>query len=249
MLVPSAGLAWALLAIYAWQFWHYQKQNTGIVALAASSHLVPPLRRGERRAMRSAGTAGVVGLLAHPGLLGFGVRLPVAALWTPALALFVASTSYGLALLAHRPGPARPASFSALYVASLLFWAPMFVFRSPYAAVGGMTVAHGFQYLVLAGLVMAGHGRGRWARTGLALNAALVGGALLSWASHLHASPVPLRVLFGAYVGVLMAHFVVDAGLWRLRDPAARRFLEARVPSLLPAKAVPVADGSAGGLP
>jgi hypothetical protein len=31
-----------------------------------------------------------------------------------------------------------------------------------------------------------------------------------------------------------MAHFVIDAGLWRLRDPFPRAFLASRVPSLVP---------------
>jgi hypothetical protein len=50
----------------------------------------------------------------------------------------------------------RPIGFMAIYVASLVFSLPIFVFRSPYAAVGGMTIAHGFQYLVLIGLIGAG---------------------------------------------------------------------------------------------
>jgi hypothetical protein len=32
-----------------------------------------------------------------------------------------------------------------------------------------------------------------------------------------------------------MAHFVIDASLWRLRDPFPRAFLAARVPGLVPA--------------
>jgi hypothetical protein len=40
-------------------------------------------------------------------------------------------------------------------------------------------------------------------------------------------------VLYGMYLGVVMAHFVTDAGLWRLRDPFPRRFLASRVPYLL----------------
>jgi hypothetical protein len=31
-----------------------------------------------------------------------------------------------------------------------------------------------------------------------------------------------------------MAHFVIDAGLWRLREPFARSFLAERVPYLVP---------------
>ena len=67
-------------------------------------------------------------------------------------------------------------------------------FRSPYAAVGGMTIAHGFQYLLLVGLVAAGNRRGtsRWLRLAVFANLALVGGALLSGASHLHGFPLTL---------------------------------------------------------
>jgi hypothetical protein len=125
---------------------------------------------------------------------------------------------------------------------------PILLFRSPYAAVGGMTIAHGLQYLLLVGLVTGGRGpaSSRLLRVALGLNVALVGGVLLSWASHLHASTPPLRVLFGAYVGAVMAHFVVDGSLWRMRDLSARRFLAARVPYLLPGETVSVADRSAG---
>ena len=44
--------------------------------------------------------------------------------------------------------------------------------------------------------------------------------------------------MFGAYLGAVMAHFVIDAGLWRLRDPFPRAFLAERVPYLVPARAV-----------
>lgn len=45
----------------------------------------------------------------------------------------------------------------------------------------------------------------------------------------------PGRLLFGGYLGAVMAHFVVDAGLWRLRDRFPRAFLADRVPYLVPA--------------
>jgi hypothetical protein len=65
-------------------------------------------------------------------------------------------------------------------------------------------------------------------------NVALAGGAVLGTASHLHGAAPVGRLLFGAYLGAVMAHFVVDAGLWRLRDPFPRAFLASRVPSLVP---------------
>jgi hypothetical protein len=145
---------------------------------------------------------------------------------------------------AHRPRTDRPAGFCAIYLLSLLFSLPIFVFASPYAAVGGMTIAHGSQYLLLVGLVAAsGTSRGakRVLPMGVLCNVALVGGALLSSTSHLHGSPAAFRLLFGVYLGAVMAHFVVDAGLWRMRDPFPRQFLARHLPYLVPAS---VADRS-----
>ena len=77
----------------------------------------------------------------------------------------------------------------------------------------------------------------------LLANVALVGGAVLNAASHLHGAAWAGRLAFGAYLGAVMAHFVIDANLWRLRDPFPRAFVASRVPGLLPARAS-VPDGS-----
>lgn len=139
------------------------------------------------------------------------------------------------ALLARRPAAQRPAGYSVMYLMALLFSLPVFVFASSYAAVGGMTAAHGMQYLLLVGLVAAGSGN-RLARLAVLCNVALLGGAALERASHLHGAASAERLLFGAYLGAVMAHFVIDAGLWRLRDPFPRAFLARHVPSLVPSE-------------
>lgn len=246
VMISPARMAVVLLGVFAWQFWHYQRQNLGMVALVTSSHRIASLTRDERRALMGAGAAGVVGLVAHPQLLGLNVHLPPQPMWGIAGVSFAASTAYGLTLLGRRSRPDRSYAFSTLYVLSLLFWAPMFMFRSPYAAVGGMTIAHGFQYLLMVGLVLAGprSNSSRVVWLGMGLNLALLTGALLSWASHLHSSPAPLRAFFGGYVGVLMTHFVMDRPLRRLRDPAVRALLATRVPYLIPGRDVPVPGGS-----
>lgn len=250
VLISPSSMAKVLLAVFAWQFWHYQRQNLGMVALVTSCHRLPSLNRKERGAIMGAGAAGVLGLVAHPQLLGLNLHLSVQPVWAIAGVSFAGSTCYGLILLVRRSRLDRPYAFSALYVLSLLFWAPMFMFGSSYAAVGGMTIAHGFQYLLMVGLVLAGRpsSSSRMVGAGAALNMALVAGALLSSASHLHGSPAPLRDLFGAYVGVLMVHFVMDRRLWRLRDPTVRRFLASRIPYLIPARDVPVSGGSSAGI-
>lgn len=233
-LSPST-MAWLLLPYFAWQFFHFQKQNLGMVALAASSHGVTSLSRGERRALIASGVAGIIGLVAHPGLLQFGILYRIHWLSGAASLLFVLTVGAGLAALARRPLQDRPAGFTAIYILSLVFSLPIFIFESPYAAVGGMTIAHGFQYLLLMGLVAAGTSpkSSRVLPIAALCNIALVGGIALSGASHLHSSAPAERLLFGAYLGVVMSHFVIDAGFWRMRDPFPRQFMARNLPYLV----------------
>ncbi len=245
--VPPATLAWGLLPYYAWQFFHFQKQNLGLAALAASSQRAASLRPAERRAIMTAGYAGIAGLVAHPGLLQLRISAPgLTGLYPAAATLFAGAVGAGLAAAARRPEGDRSLGFLVVYLISLGFFLPVFAFRSPYAAVGGMTIAHGLQYLLLLGLVAAGRreASGRALRLAVLANIALAGGAALAAASHLHGAVAAAgRLAFGAYLGAVMAHFVIDASLWRLRDPFPRAFLAARVPGLLAGRSA-AADGS-----
>ncbi len=245
-LVSPAALTWCLLPYYGWQFFHFQKQNLGLAALAASSLRAGSLRPAERRAIMTAGGAGIAGLAAHPGLLQLRAGLPVGWLYPAAAAVFTAAVAAGVAAVLRRPRRPGAGRFRVVYLISLGFFVPVFACRSPYAAVGGMTIAHGLQYLLLLGVVAAGNARspGRALRLAALANIALAGGLALSAASHLHGAGPAGRLAFGAYLGAVMAHFVIDAGLWRLRDRFPRAFLAARVPGLLPPARTPVADRS-----
>lgn len=235
-IVPPRTFAWLLLPYFGWQLLHFQKQNLGMAALAATSRGITGLRPVERRALTAAGLAGIPALLARPSALQLRIDPGLTWLRPVALALFLGAVTAGLVTLARRPRLDRPSGFCVVYVTSLCFAAPVFAFRSPYAAVGGITIAHGLQYLVLVGLVAAGRrgGRSRLLRLAVLCNVALIGGVALNAASHLHSGNAAARAVFGAYLGAVMAHFVVDAGLWRLRDPFPRRFLSVNVPYLVP---------------
>jgi hypothetical protein len=240
MVLPAADVAWLLLPFFGWQFFHFTKQNLGVAALAAASSAVPPLRPTERRALVVAGWAGISGLIAHPALLQLRVDPELGALFPVSAFVFGCAVLAGLAALRRRGAADRPAGFCVAYLMALFFSLPVFVFASPYAAVGGMTIAHGLQYLLLVGAVAAGGRRraGRTLRLAALGNIALLGGAALEVTSHLHGGAPAGRLLFGAYLGAVMAHFVIDAGLWRLRDPFPRAFLAQHVPYLV--KSVPV---------
>ncbi len=232
--VRPDALGWILLPFFVWQLHHFQRQNLGLVALAASSSGLVRLLAWERRCIALTGACAVVGVVAHPALVQLDIRPGFDVLFGVARLAYGGVVLAGLVVLSRRTRRQRPPHFCALFVATLLFPLPLFVFTSPYAALAGMTVAHGLQYLVLLGLVAAGteHSQ-RGVRLGTLVAVALVGGTVLDVTSHLHTSATAVRLLFGVYLGVTAAHFVVDGGLWRLRDPLAREVVRSHAPMFL----------------
>jgi hypothetical protein len=226
-------ITWVLLGFFAWQFFHFQKQNLGVAALAARAQRTAGLSVPERRALVLTGLGGIVGLLGHPDLLQIAGAHRFDVAFFAGGAIFSIGAVLGVVAMTRRRS--RDTVFTVVYVVSLLFFLPVWLFASPYAAVAGLTVAHGLQYLVLMGLIAS-------ARTGdrpvgisvlILVNVALVLGIVLNRMAHLHGHPGFGQALFGVYLGLSMAHFVIDAGLWRLRDEFPRTFLTARLPFLL----------------
>jgi hypothetical protein len=243
LVIPAAWLSWILLPFFAWQFHHFQKQNLGLIVLSATSAGVDGPRRFERRIVILAGVCGIAALVADPALLQLGTYQPLGFGIAVALGGYGVVLVAGLFFLVRRPVRQRPPSYCAIYLTGLLFPLPIFVFRSPYAAVGGMTIGHGLQYLILMVLVARGAESARSGRRELAslCGIALAGGLALSVTSHLHVSDAPLlRGVFGLYLGTVCAHFMVDARLWRLSEPFPRAFLGSRIPFLVPRARTPL---------
>lgn len=194
--------------------------------------------------MTLAGLGGVGWLVAHPALLQVDRHGSLDTWLHPLIhtvavtgtSVFIGAVLTGVVAALIRPRADRPPMFLTVYGTSLLFFLPVFLFESPYAAVAGLTIAHGMQYLLLMGLIAGVRTEVAPAPVGVLifLNIAVILGLALNQASHLHAGPAAIdRWLFGAYLGVVMAHFVIDAGLWRLRDEFPRSFLTRRLPYLL----------------
>jgi hypothetical protein len=236
---------WVLLPYFCWQFSHFQKQNIGVVALAAHACTVNSPGPAERWALSLAGWAGILALASRPDLLQLRLDPHLGVLYEGAAALALVAVCTGARALLARPRAARPPGYCVVYLTTLGFFAPVFLFHSPYAAVAGMTIAHGLQYLVLVGMMSAGGepGTDRVAGAAAFLIIALLGGLALSAASHLHGGPAAERILFGLYLGLVMTHFVVDAGLWRLRQPFPRTLLASRLPYLVPPRAPRGSEG------
>ncbi|MFL6108696.1 MAG: hypothetical protein ACJ72L_17190 [Marmoricola sp.] len=231
--LSSAAMTWVLLAFFAWQFFHFQKQNLGVAALAARSSAAPALTVLERRAITAAGIGGIMALMGRPALLNLEPGHRFGALFGLGTGVFVAASVVGVGALVVRTQ--RSPEFVLVYLISLVFFLPVFLFSSPYAAVAGITVAHGLQYLLLVGMLSAAPKAPLKPLAGVLVfvNLALLIGLALNSASHLHGGNIVGRAVFGSYLGTLMAHFVIDAGLWRLRDEFPRTFLSERLPYLM----------------
>jgi len=125
VVISPARLAWCLVPYYAWQFFHFQKQNLGLSALAAASRRVASPRLAERRAMMAAGYAGIAALIAHPGLLQLRISPGLSSLYPAAAVVFSGAAGTGIAALARRPAGDRAFCFCVVYLISLGFWIPV----------------------------------------------------------------------------------------------------------------------------
>jgi hypothetical protein len=216
----------ALAGFFSWQLWHYQKQNVGLLSFVAAGTDGVAVSVWERRTLMVAAVAGIAGYFS---LNAIGLRQYDSAfqlLHRAGGALYLAvPVLFGIALatcpsLRHNPLRLVCLSFGAL------FFLPTFLFSDWISATLGYSVAHGLQYLVFMGFVVVGR-----PKPGPSL-ALMVGmatlGAIVLNAAILAPSDSSLGygyALYGAFVGVTMSHFVLDAGLWRLREPFQRRYM------------------------
>lgn len=253
MLIAGTTLAYALWAdrepvhwisffFSCWLLWHYQRQNWGVhsfVARVASGESASTIEAwilrlavigGVTGGIHSAGFGAGTAVEAHAEtayLLGGAITLSL-----PVLIAIACATVPGL-----RKTPLR---LGTLLVAAS-FFLPVFLFDDAGSAFMTYAFAHGLQYFVFMTYVAASTSTGEQspspARPGLKTLAAslLVFGFCLSKGGDYglmqkwHLEPV-----FGLGLGATMAHFVIDAGIWRLRDEFPKRYIGAAFPFLKP---------------
>jgi hypothetical protein len=220
-----------------WQLWHFQKQNLGMVSLCASALGASSPRRFERAVLLTAGALGVLGLLCRPALLDLHLPSQSAAVGTIVAVGFWLTVATGIIVVARRTTRRSwPPPVAAMYMLTLVFFAPAFLFTNNLAAVVGMAGAHGLQYLWLLrrvdGVVPAPWRRRQSAGGGstwVLLSVAAAGGAALTLMGGLRSAVGPLKILGGVYLGLVCLHFAFDGAIWRMRDPWPRRFATTRL--------------------
>jgi hypothetical protein len=103
------------------------------------------------------------------------------------------------------------------------FYLPVFIFSDPVSAITGSATAHGLQYLVFMGTVSGS--KQTSLKSILTMLVIAIAGALLLDQASAAANWQFAPAMKGLFVGVVMAHFVLDADIWRLRETFQRGYI------------------------
>lgn len=224
--VGATTRSYLIVAYLIWQLWHYQKQNFGLLSFVAAGTDRVSLTRWERRTLALAFLPGALGFLHF-----FEVGLPQYAQQFASMhgyggfAYVLVAPCFLMAVLSNealRRNPLRLAFFTF----GTLFFLPTYLFPDGVSAITGFALAHGLQYLVFM-TVVSGRGVHRpLVSLGVMVAIAFAGWWLLTGSLAVPGVPEPIKhALWGAGLGVVMAHFVIDAGLWRMRESFQRGYI------------------------
>ena len=232
---------WINFFFTVWLLWHYQRQNWGVHSFVTRVTSDEPASRLEGWILKTAVVGGVIGGI-HSAEFGAGTAI---AAYAPVAFRVGAAVTMTLPVLigvavATTPGlRSAPLRLCTLLVAAG-FFLPVFLFDDPGNAVLTYGLAHGLQYAVFMTYVarasgLPGAAPGSPGRPGLMMLAAcllVVGAFLYKGNDYGLMQKWNLLPVFGLVLGVTMAHFVIDAGIWRLRDDFPRRYVGAAFPFL-----------------
>jgi hypothetical protein len=211
------------LVFVAWLLWHYQKQNVGLLSFIAAGTDGRSLSSWERRTLALTGLAGVAGVFTAAQVAPANLLTEFAYLHRiGAIVYLLVPIAFVVAVIKNSNlRTNRLRLFFFLIGAS--FYLPVFIFSDPVSAIAGCATAHGLQYLVFMGAV-SGSKQTSFRPVLKMLAIALVGGITLDYAAAA-ANWQFAPAMKGLFVGAVMAHFVVDAGIWRLREAFQRGYM------------------------
>jgi hypothetical protein len=225
--LDTTGRAYFLVAFWLWQVHHFTRQNHGILSFASAAWRTPAHTR-ERLAITLTDVAAILATLSfmtpyrETALAAFGWHLHTIGLGAYACAWLVWLSSGPWWRVETTPGR------EAVVLSLMAFYAPLFVFADALTAVFMYLTAHGLQYLLFMTWVAKTPESGRWRAIGL-LGVATVAGGLGVRALQNDALWAQYGVtLLGAAYGVTIWHFLLDGGVWRLRDAFPRAYMSER---------------------
>lgn len=226
--------AWLYALFLVWQAHHYNRQNYGVLSLAAASDGLGPLPREVGAILNLTTIAGALGMVTLPTIYPTGLPLlpfqtegvVLVARWMAAACFIAAAVAIVRLLVRNHRLRCSPTVVLFLGLSGV-FFLPSLLPGAPQVAFWPYAMAHGAQYLVIMG-VTSRRAPHAWTKiAGIAVAATGLGAA---------AFQLPKLVLAQSYMGVVVWHFLADARLWRLRDPLVRAIVRRRFDFVFPSQ-------------
>lgn len=242
-LLSATGQAFLLLTYWAWQAFHYGRQNIGVYAFASIAEAGKAPHKAEKLAIDFGtilgilGTFKILGATTAPTVLHGSFDLLYQFGTFAFIALFVFS------LVVYFRYFRTTSVFKTLFFfTSVFFFLPVFLSTDMNVAFMSYAMAHGLQYIIFMSVVSANSGQ-EPARS-ISYSSVLKLGILILVVGFAFWRVADLRefdvvktspsftfaanFLFGAVLGATMSHFVVDASAWKLSLAAQRAYISKR---------------------
>jgi hypothetical protein len=244
--------AYLFLVFWAWQAFHYGRQNLGIYAFTSIAEGKGATRKLEKLAIDLTTVCGILGTFR---VLGMGVapeylRPMLDALYRFGMFGYFAAIIFSLYVYAKNFE--RTTWLKSIFFWTLvLFFLPIYLSNDINVTFLSYAIAHGLQYIIFMGIVSLNAEQGERARALRYRNALKLAGLMIllgllfyhtdtlkslefvkssGWLVHV------FDFLFGAVLGATMAHFVIDAGAWRLSKLPQREYMTKRFGFIFAAK-------------
>ncbi len=234
--------AFVLLAYWAWQAFHYGRQNIGIYAFASIAETGASPRKEEKLAIEFGtilailGTFKILGTAVAPQYLHRAFDL----FYQVGLVAFFAVPVFSLVVYVKF---FKHTTFlkTLLFFTSVFFFLPVFISTDNNIGFLSYAMAHGLQYIIFMTVISATTGGSiqSYSYKSLAQLAVLllIVGFAFWRVNDLRDFEIVKSTwtyargadfLFGAVLGATMAHFVVDADAWRLSLESRREYIKKR---------------------
>ena len=236
--------AYILLIFWGWQAFHYGRQNTGIYSFVSIATRGAPSDKYERIMIELGtycgiiGTFKILGMAVAPSYLHGFFEL----LYRLGSVIFVAILIASIVVYVRNFKQATPL-LTIFYFTLVCFFLPVFLSTDMNVAFYSYAIAHGVQYILFMTVVSLNFEPQAAAKKFKIANAvklilltALVGLLFyraidLKGFETFTANASLMRIvdfLLGAILGATMAHFVIDAGAWRLSQTLQRTYIGKR---------------------
>jgi hypothetical protein len=236
--------AYLFLTFWAWQAFHYGRQNLGIYSFASIAQAAGAPGPSEKVAIDLATWCGILGTFR---VLGMGIapeylRPLFDFLYRFGMlgyALVIIFSLYVYAKNYERTTPLK----TVFYWTLILFFLPVYLSNDINVTFLSYAIAHGLQYIIFMGIVSFSteheeRARAMRYRSALKLAVLMILFGLLFYhvetfrgfdaVKHNLWLTRSFDFLFGAVLGATMAHFVIDAGAWRLSRLPQREYMTKR---------------------